>query len=44
MKIQHGELTNILHLFKNISIGFTQKHRNGCVTFKCQKKPYEILH
>ena len=37
MKIQRRELTNILRWLKNIFTWLTQKHRNGWVTFKCQK-------
>ena len=37
MKIQRGELVNILLWLKNIYTWFTQKNINGWVTFKCQK-------
>ena len=37
MKIQRGDLTNILLWLKNIYTWFTQKHINGWVTFKCHK-------
>ena len=44
MKKQPGELTNKLHWFKNIHIWFTQKHRNGWVTFKKNFKKNWISH
>ena len=42
MKTQRVELTNILHLLKNMCTWLTQKHRNSCITFKCQKILWNI--
>ena len=37
MKIQQGELMNMLLWLKNIYTWFIPKHISGSVTFKCQK-------
>ena len=37
IKIQRGELTKIVHWVKDIYTWFTQKQKNGWVTFKCEK-------
>ena len=37
MKIQRGELMNVLIWLKNIYTWFNVKHINGWVTLKCQK-------
>ena len=42
MKIQRGELTNILLWLKNMYTWLTQKHRNVFGTFKCQKTFWNI--
>ena len=42
MKIQQGELINILHRFREIYTWLIQNHRTGWETFKCQKMFWNI--